>query len=153
MALFLSMHTLRVQLGACSGYQIQLRTRPSRYQPWLATLWLLLSDSTPVYASLVFCCQAPAEVVLEPKELSAGTTCSLSAGGAIPETTARVTNGLGQFLVKALLGGQRAPLTLIQRLWRLKDGQGELYYAQTHDPIERLLTAEIHAIQACLDVV
>ena len=80
------------------------------------------------------CCQAPAEVVLEPKELSAGSTFPLSAGGAIPETTARVTNGLGQFLVKALLGGQRAPLTLVQRLWRLKDGQGELYCAQANDP-------------------
>ncbi|KAL3158051.1 hypothetical protein ABBQ32_011660 [Trebouxia sp. C0010 RCD-2024] len=73
--------------------------------------------------------KAPAEVLLEPKELSAGTTFSLSAGAAIPETSARVTNGLGQPLVKALLGGQKIPLTLVQRLWRLKDGQ-ELGEAQ-----------------------
>lgn len=103
-------------------------------------------------ASLVPC-QAPAEVLLEPKELSAGTTFSLSAGAAIPETSARVTNGLGQPLVKALLGGQKIPLTLVQRLWRLKDGQGELLlcagkWPGDHDlqimSILCALTTEIH---------
>lgn len=35
--------------------------------------------------------------------------------------------------MKALLGGQKVPLTLVQRLWRLKDGQGELHSAQADD--------------------
>ena len=64
-------------------------------------------------------------MLLEPKELSAGSTFSLSAGGTLPDSSVTVTNGLGQCLVKALVGGQKAPLTVVQRLWRLKDGQGD----------------------------
>lgn len=96
-----------------------------RPQPHYVLVKVYTSD-----ASLVSC-QAPSEVLLEPKELSAGTTFSLSAGAAIPETSARVTNGLGQPLVKALLGGQKIPLMLVQRLWRVKDNQGELHCVQT----------------------
>ena len=69
--------------------------------------------------------QAPAVVHLEPSELSTGSTFSLSAGGAIPGSSVKVNNALGQSLVKALVGGQKVPLTVVQRLWRLKDGQGD----------------------------
>lgn len=64
-------------------------------------------------------------MLLEPKELSPDTPFSLSAGGIIPASSVKVTNALGQSLVKALVGGQKVPLTVVQRLWRLKDGQGD----------------------------
>lgn len=64
-------------------------------------------------------------MLLEPKELSPDMTFSLSAGGTIPASSVKVTNALGQSLVKALVGGQKVPLTVVQRLWRLKDGQGD----------------------------
>lgn len=69
--------------------------------------------------------QAPAVVHLEPSELSTGPNFSLSAGGTIPGSSVKVSNTLGQSLVKTLVGGQKAPLTVVQRLWRLKDGQGD----------------------------
>lgn len=69
--------------------------------------------------------QAPAVVHLEPSELSTGITFPLSAGGTIPGSRVKVSNALGQSLVKALVGGQKVPLTVVQRLWRLKDGQGD----------------------------
>ena len=69
--------------------------------------------------------QAPAVVHLVPSELSTGTTFSLSAGGTIPDSSVKVSNALGQSLVKALVGGQKVPLTVVQRLWRLKEGQGD----------------------------
>lgn len=72
---------------------------------------------------LVF--QAPAVVNLEPPELGTGISFSLSAGGTIPDSIVKVNNALGQSLVKALVGGQKVPLTVVQRLWRLKDGQGD----------------------------
>ena len=68
--------------------------------------------------------QAPAELLLEPNKLGPGSTFSLPAGGVIPETSVNITNGLGQALIKATIGGQKTPLSVVQRLWRLKDGQG-----------------------------
>ena len=69
--------------------------------------------------------QAPAVVHLEPAELSTSSTFSLAAGGTIPESSVKVSNALGQSLVKALVGGQKVQLTVVQRLWRLKGGQGD----------------------------
>ena len=63
--------------------------------------------------------------MVEPTQMATGNTLTLLAGDAIPESSVSITNGAGQMgLVKAYLGGQKAPLTIVQRLWRLKEGQG-----------------------------
>lgn len=77
-------------------------------------------------------------MLLEPKELSPDITFSLSAGGMIPASSVKVTNALGQSLVKALVGGQKVPLTVVQRLWRLKDGQGDTTQADELSTTTRL---------------
>ena len=71
--------------------------------------------------------QAPCTLTVEPAQLAPGNTPTIPAGGAIPETRVAVSNAAGQAgLVKAYLGGQKTPLTVVQRLWRLKEGQGVL---------------------------
>lgn len=77
-------------------------------------------------------------MLLEPQELSQDITFSLSAGGTIPASSVKVANALGQSLVKALMGGQKVPLTVVQRLWRLKDGQGDTTQADELSTTTRL---------------
>ena len=71
--------------------------------------------------------QAPSTLTIEPAKLAPGNTQTILAGEAIPESKVAVGNAAGQLgLVKAYLGGQKTPLTVVQRLWRLKEGQGVL---------------------------
>lgn len=48
----------------------------------------------------------------------------LKAGDAVPETSVTVSNGQGQQMTKANVVGAKTPFTVLQRLWRLKDGIG-----------------------------
>lgn len=71
--------------------------------------------------------QAPSTLTVEPAQLAPGNNLTIPAGEAIPDSRVAVSNAAGQVgLVKAHLGGQKTPLTVIQRLWRLKEGQGML---------------------------
>ena len=66
-------------------------------------------------------------MTIEPAKLAPGNTQTILAGEAISESKVAVGNAAGQLgLVKAYLGGQKTPLTIVQRLWRLKEGQGVL---------------------------
>lgn len=49
---------------------------------------------------------------------------SLGAGGTIPETSVTVSNGQGQQITRAHIAGHKTPVTVVQRLWLLKDGVG-----------------------------
>lgn len=49
---------------------------------------------------------------------------SLDAGGTIEETSITVSNGQGQQMVRAYIAGHKTPFTVLQRLWRLKEGVG-----------------------------
>ena len=90
--------------------------------------------------------QAPAEVVIEPIELAPGSTFRMPAGGTIPESNVTIANGSGQTLTKALLGGQKTPLIVVQRLWRLKDGQGQTLTLE-HTPLSS--AARAHETCTC----
>ena len=73
--------------------------------------------------------QAPSTLTIEPAKLAPGNTHAILAGEAIPESKVAVGNAAGQLgLVKAYLGGQKTPLAIVQRLWRLKEGQGVLVW-------------------------
>ncbi|KAL0055143.1 hypothetical protein WJX82_007626 [Trebouxia sp. C0006] len=68
--------------------------------------------------------KAPSTLTIEPAKLAPGNTQTLLAGEVIAESKVAVSNAAGQLrLVKAYLGGQKTPLTIVQRLWRLKEGQ------------------------------
>ncbi len=74
-----------------------------------------------------FLVQAPSVLTIEPAKLAPGNTQTIVASEAIPESKVAVGNAAKQLgLVKAYLGGQKTPLTIVQRLWRLKEGQGVL---------------------------
>ena len=51
---------------------------------------------------------------------------SLGAGGSIPETSVTVSNGQGQQIIRAHVAGHKTPVTVVQRLWLLKDGVGTI---------------------------
>ena len=63
--------------------------------------------------------RVPASVRLEPLVLAAGL--DLAAGAALPETAAVVLSGAGAPLTRCVLAGERASLTVVQRLWFLGD--------------------------------
>ena len=69
-------------------------------------------------------------MVLEPAEMATGTTV-LVAGAVIQETSVVISNAAGQAgMVKAHVAGRNTPLSIVQRLWRLKDGQGKYMSVQ-----------------------
>jgi hypothetical protein len=87
-----------------SAYALVLVPLPS---PWLAN---------PPGSQVPSCLR-----LVEPLQL-ATRKVELTAGDTLPETTLSVLNGAGVKMIKAQFAGERAPVVVTQRLWRLVDG-------------------------------
>jgi hypothetical protein len=63
--------------------------------------------------------QLPSSLRIEPMKLCTGAVVDMAAGDTIPDTDVVVLSGAGQKLSRALLGGQKQQLKVLQQLYYL----------------------------------